>query len=67
MKYIEAIELEKRANCNEAIAVALRTTPDKEPPPDLESTVQCKEKIRQNEMPDRCYLVNGSNCPKGRK
>ena len=68
MNFKEASELEKQIGCHEAIAVVVgKGTNDKYPSPDIESNLACKEKVKQGIIPNECYVINGTKCPKGRE
>ena len=64
MRYDRAYDLSQ--GCKEAIASTYRDTGHKEPPPDTESTLVCKEKVRRSRPDVMCIYIGGSECPLGK-
>jgi len=69
MKYIDALRLQNKVNCVEALASSLNTPSRTTPPETLESTVVCMHKVNKGgaQANNLCYIVDGSNCPLGLK
>jgi len=69
MKYTEALGLQNKVNCIEALASSLNYPSRTTPPETLESTVVCMRKMNRGgaQANNICYIVDGSNCPLGLK
>lgn len=50
--------------CREALPVALENTSTKEPLPDADAILVCKDKVGQGKMPDTCVQ---EKCPRWKK
>lgn len=61
MQWKEAFR--KAQFCKEAVAAPLKVTSDIKLPSNRESTIMCKIKVRKGEIPDNCYIIDGSYCP----
>lgn len=61
MKWVDVFKAAAKINCDEALPVAKYNAPGKEPKPDAEAVILCKDKVRAGKPDDECDV---KSCPR---